>query len=259
MLSQERFNLILQTLEQKKAVTVVELTKLLDTSESTIRRDLNTLHNMGKLNKVHGGATVLGGEFTSDEYDVETKLLLNTSEKEHIGRYAATIINDDDFVFIDAGTTTFRLIDFIENTKAIYVTNGIVHAKKLIQKRCKTIVIGGNIKPSTEAIVGAEGILNLKKYNFSKCFLGVNGITIENGFTTPDVEEALLKEEALKRSYMSFVLADSSKFGKTSSVTFADISQACIITDRIPDDKYTDYTVIREVLKWFIPLHLTPL
>lgn len=248
MLTQERHNLILQVLQERKAVTVTELTKELDASESTIRRDLITLHEMGKLNKVHGGATVLE-DITSFEADVETKSSLNIDEKNDIGRYAASLIKDDDFVYIDAGTTTLKLVDYITNKKAVYVTNGFVHAKKLVQKGCRAYVIGGELKLATEALVGAEGIHNIRKYNFTKGFLGTNGISILQGMSTPEIEEGLMKKEAVARSYMTYILADHTKFGKVSSVTFASLDQVCIITDYLPDEKYREAAIVKEVCK----------
>lgn len=247
MLTEERFSAILELLQEKKAVTVVELTKILETSESTIRRDLNTLHDMGKLKKVHGGATLCNEAYLTKEEDVPTKSQHYVAEKERIAKYAATFIEDEDFVYIDAGTTTERLIDYIGETKATFVTNGIVHAKKLIQKGFKAYVVGGQLKLSTEAIVGAEALSNLKKYNFTKCFLGTNGITLDSGFSTPDVEEALIKMEAVNRTHKVFVLADHSKFGKQSSVSFANLDQAVIITDELTDERYKEQTVIKEV------------
>lgn len=247
MLTEERYAQILRILQEKKAVTVTELTACLHTSESTIRRDLNALHEQGKLNKVHGGATLLANSFTMQEEDVQTKARLHIKEKERIARYAASNVNDHDFIYIDAGTTTEKMIDFLQKTRATFVTNGVAHAKKLIQKGFKAYIIGGQLKLSTEAVVGAEAVINLKKMNFTKAFLGANGISDDHGVTTPDVEEGLIKAEAVNRSYITYVLADSSKFGKISSVTFADLSQVCIVTDSVPDTKYHDKAVIKEV------------
>ena len=247
MLTEERYTQILRILQEKRAVTVTELTACLHTSESTIRRDLNALHEQGKLNKVHGGATLLTNSFTIQEEDVRTKARLHIKEKERIARYAASVVNDCDFVYIDAGTTTEKVIDHLQDTRATFVTNGVAHAKKLIQKGFKAYIIGGQLKLSTEAVVGAEAVLNLKKFNFTKAFLGANGISGDHGVTTPDVEEGLIKTEAVNRSYVAYVLADSSKFGKISSVTFADLSQVCIVTDSVPDTKYHDNAVIKEV------------
>lgn len=247
MLTEERYEKILHLLSQKKAVTVTELTDYLDTSESTIRRDLNTLAEMGKLRKVHGGATVSGqNQLSTIEADVSTKTGLNRAAKEQIARYAASTVKDEDFVFIDAGTTTEQMIDYLpEGTKAVFVTNGVVHAKKLIQRGLKAYMIGGQLKLSTEAVIGVEAVNNLRKYNFTKCFLGTNGIDLDAGFSTPDTEEALVKAEALRRSFVAYILADSSKFDMISSVTYGEITDACIVTEKMPDTKYRTDAVIK--------------
>lgn len=144
MLTQERHNKILELLTKQDTVTVGELSQGLETSESTIRRDLVTLDKMGKVKKVHGGAAAIHMVSTVFEEDVTTKSALNVTEKEAIGRVAAGLVTNDDFVFIDAGTTTAAMIDFIyDNVRATFVTNGIVHAKKLIQKGLKAYIIGG--------------------------------------------------------------------------------------------------------------------
>ena len=104
MLAEERLRTILEILEVRKAVSVAQLCQQTGASEATIRRDLNELSRQGKINKVHGGAMLPEGEFESQEQDVHTK--------EGIARYAAKQVCDDDFVFIDAGTTTLKLVDF---------------------------------------------------------------------------------------------------------------------------------------------------
>ena len=77
--------------------------------------------------------------------------------------------------------------------------------------------------------------------------MGANGITVSQGFTTPDTEEGLLKAEAVNRSYMSYVLADHSKFNRVFSVTFAPVEKACIITDNLPNPEFRKHTVVKEV------------
>ena len=77
--------------------------------------------------------------------------------------------------------------------------------------------------------------------------MGTNGIDIQRGFTTPDIDEALIKSEAIKRSYVSFVLADHSKFKQVSSVSFGSLDNSCVITDRLPDPVFAKHTVIKEV------------
>ena len=110
-------------------------------------------------------------------------------------------------------------------------------------------MLGGKIKPLTEAVVGAESILSLKGLNFSKAFMGTNGIDLSAGYTTPDLEEARIKEAAINTSYMAFILADRTKFRRVFSVSFAKLKQCCIITDRVPDNRFVNETVIKEVMK----------
>lgn len=249
MLTQERQQEILQLIQQRSAVTVTELAELFQTSESTIRRDLTVLDEMGKLNRVHGGATALmNDQYMSEEEEVEKKEQLFIHEKSMIGRYAANLIQDQDFVYIDAGTTTDKMLDYITTTKAIFVTNGITHARKLMQKGCKVYVLGGEMKRSTEAIIGSVAVENLKRYNFTKAFLGTNGISLEQGFTTVGVDEGVLKQTAIEHSYIKYVLADHGKFGKYAAVTFGQAKQCAVITDGDIDKKYGEQMVIKEIL-----------
>lgn len=249
MLNEERYQLIQQIIEERNTVTVAELARIINTSESTIRRDLTTLDELGKIRKFFGGATkVIKNEgFYEDSVSVRETIM--SKQKTEIAKYCAELINDNDFIYIDAGTTTSRLVDFITNENATYVTNGITHARKLIQKGLNTYIVGGKIKPVTEAIIGAEGIANLKNFNFSKAFMGANGIDINAGYTTPDIEEAMIKEAAVKKSYLSFVLADSTKFNRVFSVTFAWLKKSIIITDTLADKKYANETIVKEVMK----------
>ena len=247
MLTEERFSKILKRLDEKNAVTVLELTELLDTSESTIRRDLTILKNMGKLNKVHGGATSLSNTFSTEENDVSIKYSLNTEEKTKIAKYAATLIKSNDFVYIDAGTSTEAMIEYITEKSAVYVTNGIFLARMLSHKGFQVYVLAGNIKATTEAIIGSEAVNSLGRYHFTMGFFGTNGIATSGGFSTPDIAEARIKTEAMSRCKKSYILSDSSKFGKLSAVTFAELSKAEIITTTLEDKKYKNYTNVKEV------------
>ena len=185
MLAQERFERILEILREKQSVTVVELTEKLNTSESTIRRDLTELNRQGLLIKVHGGATAIKSVLSREE-EVITKSKKHQEEKRKIAKYAASLINKEDIVYLDAGTTTEMMLDYLREYDVIYVTNGITHARKLMNAGFKVHLIGGEIKAVTEALVGEEALEQLDKYNFTKGFFGTNGIDLKRGFTTPD-------------------------------------------------------------------------
>lgn len=249
MLTEERYSIILEIVNKKKSVEIHELCEILSSSVSTVRRDLNSLSKMGKLNRVHGGAIALAENFILEERNVEEKEKLFTEEKVAIAKYAASLVENEDFIFIDAGTTTEKLIDFLPQKKIQFVTNAFLHAKKLAQRGFQVYIPGGEIKLATEAIVGAECVMALGNYNFTKCFIGTNGISVSAGFSTPDVNEGKVKSAVINGTMAAYVLADHSKFDRVTSVTFAQLNRANIITDAVPDKKYRNYTSVKEVTK----------
>ena len=230
MLTEERFAKILSILERMGSVTVQQLMTELDASESTVRRDLNTLDANGQLVKVHGGAILKNTVYSTIDDEVVHRKEQNREAKDKIARYAAGLITAEDFVYIDAGTTTERMIDYIANRQAVFVTNAIGHAKKLAEHGCKVYILGGEFKAVTEAIVGEEAVFTLDKYNFTKGFWGANGVSLQKGFSTPELKEAMVKKKSMENCKECFVLADESKFNQISSVTFAPFEGATVIT-----------------------------
>ena len=236
MFTEERYNIILQELKAKGIVSVSDLVKILDASESTVRRDLNALDSEGLLKKIHGGAIQIGESASKHDYKVNVRQSLNLDEKNEIAKKAASLIEEGDVIYLDAGTTTENLINFIEADDITIVTNGIVHAKKLLEKGIKTFILGGEVKAITEAIVGSTAVEDLKKYNFTKGFFGTNGVSNKNGYTTPDINEAMVKSQAMKMCTESFILADTSKLEEVSFITFGEISDATLIISKINGD-----------------------
>lgn len=118
--------------------------------------------------------------------------------------------------------------------------------KSLFKKGLNAYIIGGQIKLTTEAVVGTEAINNLRKYNFTKTFIGTNGISVKGGYSTPDVEEAAVKSEVLKRGRSNFILGDHTKFDKEYAVTFGILKDACIVTDELEDNEFREHAVVKE-------------
>ena len=168
-------------------------------------------------------------------------------QKDAIARYAAAQVTDEDLVFLDAGTTTLHMVEYLDASRATFVTNGVACARRLVEKGLRAYVLGGLLKPRTEAVVGGVALEMMANYNFTKAFLGTNGISMQRGYTTPDTEEACIKEKAVQRAFASYVLADSTKFGKAAAITVCPLEKARIITDSLPDESYRRYTVIEEV------------
>lgn len=236
MLSEQRYTTILELLEQKRSITVTELSELLDISESTARRDITALDKAGRLTKVFGGAVASSNVFSPLEPTVAQKTEVFKEEKQRIAKYAASLITKNDFVFLDAGTTTGYMLDYIDESDATFVTNAVAHAQKLAAKGKRVLLIGGELKGSTEAIVGTNAVTALHDYHFTKGFFGVNGISKTAGLTTPDMNEALVKKAAMGQCLESFVVSDHSKFNVVSSVTFSKMSNVTILTDNRPNE-----------------------
>lgn len=246
MLQQERFDRILERLNFGGSVKVAQLSAELNVSESTVRRDISQLDRQGRLRKVFGGAVSVQRLIRTVEEDMATKSEVRVREKLYIAKRAAELIEDGDFVFIDAGSTTENMLDFIGDCCATYVTNGVTHGRRLAQRGFRVYMTGGFIKGTTLSLVGAEAVGFIDRCNFTKCFMGADGIDVQRGYSTPDLDEALLKAEVIRRSSAAYILADGSKFGAVSAVSFADIEQARVITDRLKDSSFKKYTQIEE-------------
>lgn len=247
MLTEERFAKILEILNETGSVTVQKLMEELDISESTIRRDLNTLDLSGELTKVRGGAILKNAAYSRFDDYITNRKELHKEEKTKIARYAAGLLEPGDFVYIDAGTTTELMIDFITCKDAVFVTNAISHAKQLAERGFRVYLLGGEFKAVTEAIVGEEAVARLDKYNFTKGFFGTNGITVKNGFSTPEVKEAMVKKKSMEHCRESFVLADDSKFDQISSITFAAYESSTIITTDLTHNSYKNSVNIVQI------------
>lgn len=246
MLTEERFQKILELVETYKTVTTQKLIDELNISESTVRRDLMLLDEQGKLKKIRGGAMVNNHYNTKDD-TVSKRKDRNQEEKRKIAKYAASLIEPNDFVYLDAGTTTEQMIDYLTEPNVVFVTNAVGHAKRLSERGYTTYILGGEFKATTEAIVGEEAMESLKKYNFTKGFWGTNGVSLTGGFSTPDVKEAMIKRASMESCAECYVLCDPSKFSQVSCVKFADFANADIISTKVTDEEYAKCSNILEV------------
>lgn len=248
MLTEERYNFITEKLNDYGVIKSQELMIEMDCSESTIRRDLATLEEQGKLIRVHGGAKRV--YTVEQEQTLSEKAIKNIQKKKKIAELAASFVEDEDTIFLDAGSTTFFMVPFLKEKNIRIVTNAVQHALLLADQNNDVLLIGGKLKNTTQAIVGATSIEQLARYRFTKSFLGMNGIDRDYGFTTPDPEEASVKQQAVMNSSKAYVLADETKFNKVTFVKVCNIDDALIITDHLTDKNRQNYfnkTTILEV------------
>ncbi|WP_430788867.1 DeoR/GlpR family DNA-binding transcription regulator [Virgibacillus flavescens] len=233
MLTNERYDIILHVLNDKQTITIQDIIEATSASESTIRRDLTELENANKLKRIHGGATLT--EKKLQEYSIAEKSTRNLHDKQSIAKLAASFIQNEDCIFLDAGTTTLQLIPHLKNKQVVVVTNGLTHVDLLNEHNIKTYLTGGFLKQKTSALVGQQAVQSLQNYRFDKCFLGVNGFHHDLGYTTPDPEEASVKQTAHSLARETYVLADSTKLNKVSFARICDIAEASLITNPLPE------------------------
>ncbi|ASJ20667.1 DeoR/GlpR family DNA-binding transcription regulator [Brachyspira hampsonii] len=227
MLKVSRYELIFEVIKEKKNIKIEELIERLNVSEATIRRDLTFLEKAGKIRRVHGGAILVDTQEESLIYKKE----IYSEEKEKIGKFAASLVESGNTIYLDAGTSVFAMIKYlsgIENIKV--VTNGVSHIDELNNKRIETYLIGGKIKTLTGALVGGTAAMSVKNFNFDLAFMGANAIDI-NGYSTPDSEEALIKNEAASKANKTYFLCDESKLKKKSFINFYNLEDSYLITN----------------------------
>lgn len=245
MLTPERYQLILNIVKDKKIATIHELVEGTQSSESTIRRDLIQLEKENKLARFHGGAELARSK--SEETTITERSSSYFFEKKAIAKRAADLVQHGDCIFLDAGTTTYHMIEYLRKD-IIVVTNGLSLIEACLEHQLETFVIGGKVKARTNAFIGKGATDGLGAYRFDKSFIGMNGIHPTFGYTTPDPEEAVIKKMAIELSNKAFVLADQSKFGKTAFSLVDHLKSATIITNDSEDQEFlSEYKQLTQI------------
>lgn len=245
LLTSERQRRILAALAREPVIKSQDLMRDLEASESTIRRDLDELEAAGKLRRIHGGAERLNG--ATVEPSVQEKANQFIAEKQAIAQAAVTAVQSNCTLFLDAGTTTAQLIPLLAELPVTVVTTGVDNASLLADHGISTLILGGRLKSATKATVGAKTVSALQSRYFDIAFIGTNGVHPQYGLTTPDEEEAMVKQTAIAQAKRSIVLADPSKFGQISYARFASVTGPEIITTAPLAGTYKEFSNIREI------------
>lgn len=240
MLQGERHLRILEMLRQSRTLTVKQLCDALEASEATIRRDLGTLEQEGKLERTHGGAILTSPTRLNVEDSYIQKESMFESQKRAIAYKAFERLNNHDSIILDAGTTTLELARLIgqSHLQLTVITNSTTVSSVIAQNpRVELIAIGGKVRLNVLASVGHLAIDLLRRFNVNKAFVAANGISIDNGLTTPDLDEAEVKRAMLGCANERIVLADHSKFNRVALCQIAPLSMVdVIITDKGLDE-----------------------
>lgn len=233
-----RRNQILRLLSESGQVLVDELSKEFKVSEVTIRNDLDQLEKKHLLVRARGGAMKVESSVGLDQR-LSDKNKINYIEKAKIGRKAAILVNENDTIIIDSGSTTGEMVKNLPDLHDLTViTNALNIVNQLmIKTNVNLIVPGGYLRKNMLSLVGPLAEKSLRNFNVDKAFLGVDGFDTRNGIFTPNVEEAHLNQIMIEISKEVILLADSSKFKKRS---FAFICPISSIDKVITDEKIED-------------------
>lgn len=240
-LVEERCRAILSYVNARESASIPELMSQFGVSKSTIRRDLLDLERRNLITRTHGGA--LKKRFLSYESTLEEKEVLNVDKKRQIARMARQHVVDGDVIYISGGTTTLelaRLLDGIEDL--VVFTNAVNILMELANHPNVQIkFLGGDFRRTTFSCVGIDTITVMQGYRFGKTFIGANGISIEEGVTTPNDYEAKVDAEVIRRSGETYFLADETKFGTiTHAVVCGLQSVNHLITNTEPPRELTE-------------------
>lgn len=240
MLKEQRHQMIVEYLRRNQFGKIEEFAKLTKSSEITIRRDINELDSEGLVEKVHGGAQSKRNSYF--DIDLKRRSLENVEIKSRIAKAASLLVEDGMTVYLDAGSSSSALIPYLQNKDITVYTHGVHHIQELAKIGLKVHLIGGDIKKETLACIGSATLSYLSQFRFDIVFLGTNAIDPEFGHSTPDVNEAMVKQLLIKNSELSVVLADSSKFDSKSKVSFAN-NEILVYTDKENDDTYSNFNL----------------
>lgn len=222
MLKEERQNLILTILQQQGSVVAVDLSKQLQVSEDTIRRDLHELANRGQMTRVHGGAL----PHSPAGISYQERLQQSPAIKAAIARAALPIIQNGQTVFLDSGTTTLQLAALLPpHIRATIVTNSPEIAIELSKNPLiEIILIGGKLNKEMQVVTGTQAADAIRAIHADICFLGICSLDPTAGITVVDYDESVIKRAMIERSARVVALAGSEKLGTISPFQVASIS-----------------------------------
>ncbi len=231
MIPFERRRQMMQAFENSEIVTLDDFKKRLKgISESTIRRDLKLLASEGEIVLLHGGAAKkMAGSY---EASFGSRSIQNIKEKSAIAKFAAGLVSDGEVIYLDAGSTVLRMVKYLRNKDITIVTTNALIIQELEGARAKCILVGGELLLSTASLVGPMTDAELQNMYFDKSFIGISGFSIEAGINTPDSREAKKKQIVKKNSKESYVLADSSKSGKSTLCKALELKDVTIICEK---------------------------
>lgn len=212
-----------------------DLCELLETSEATVRRDLEWMEQKGVLERTHGGAILSQRMILEQEY--QQRAQHHPEEKKRIGELAASLIEDGDIVFINSGTTSTQVLQHIRRDSRITVfTNNVSAVMELGEPGFHYHMIGGEFQSRSNSLAGRFALDNLNLIYANKAIIGVDGISLKHGCTVPSLPESEVVRKMIERTKGQVIIAtDYSKWGVVSNFQIAALDE---IDKLVTDGKF---------------------
>ncbi len=237
--SQQRRQEILAAILEKGHVTARDLAERMNVSEATVRRDLKSLAGEGRLELVYGGATLR----RPSDYSIRSKAQRNAEAKRAIGQLAASLVGDDELIFLDSGTTCFEMSPFLKRRRNLSViVNSARLALELDAPGLSAILLGGQYRPDRLDCVGPLATATLSQLRGYVCFVGADGVDMDFGLSAADIESANLYRQAVQNARQTVLLIDHTKFHTLSLFKIVDWAQVNrIVTDEPPSEQWQEF------------------
>ncbi|MFB6715850.1 MULTISPECIES: DeoR/GlpR family DNA-binding transcription regulator [unclassified Streptomyces] len=243
LLAEQRRALILDEVRRRGGVRVNELTRKLSVSDMTVRRDLDALARQGLIEKVHGGAVPVV-EASTHEPGFEAKSALELTAKEDIARAAAAMAVPGSAIALSGGTTTYALAQQLLDVPDLTVVTNSVRVADVFHSAQRpgaaggartgaaTVVLTGGVRTPSDSLVGPVADQAIASLHFDVLFLGVHGISVEAGLSTPNLAEAETNRRFVQSARRVVVVADHTKWGTVGLSSFATLAQVdTFVTD----------------------------
>ena len=240
VLREERLRKIVERLVQKRSVLCNELADEFSLNVATIRLDLSELELRGLARRVYGGAILpeeqqIKEGLAVSEPQLSERFASLQPEKEAIGRAAANLIADGDTIMIDGGTTTFQVCRNLSSKRNLTIISNVLNnlwQELASRSDLQIFSTGGYLRAESLSYVGDVAESMLHGFRASKAIIGIDGISLEHGFTTLNFMEAAVKKRMIEMSEELIIVADHTKFSKIGLIPVAPIERANrIVTD----------------------------
>jgi DeoR family transcriptional regulator, fructose operon transcriptional repressor len=235
---QVRKQKIIEKLEQDGIIDVKKIAPMLETSEITVRRDLAILAEQGLLVRTYGGAMKVS--LSQMPVSFAQKSAINAEQKDEICRKAVAQIQEGDVVFLDCGSTVFRMCPFIRNLNIKVVTNSLPIINELIGSSVSLNFAGGEIDSERQAAHGKIAVEHFQRYRADKAFVGIDGISLKNGLSASSEKEAEITMAIAQNARETFFLCDSGKLEHDRYFPFAPIE---FVRNLITDSRVSEGVV----------------